>query len=436
MQNRYPIEIVKFLSENKATINRGGKKELHLLFSYENPYFEVINYFIEKTTDFDERTNNNKNFLFYACKNNKIPAIYVKILIDKKSSLNIYTKKKKTILHYLCSKTDSQLQKIEYLLLNKAVPNFKDYKSEVPLFSVLRNKEKSEEEIKELFSLFLNHRANINITNLKRLNILEDYFEKNMGQKISLSVVGFLLEQKMNPNNCDMKIPIVAKALDFPLEFVKLLVDHKANLDTNKILFFSISKKISNEYIRYLITNKANIKEKASGKHIVSYAVSQKVPIETIKLLIEYKAKINDNVIQSIIKSSFEGDYNLEHLDFLISQVPITIENLLLVESYEAPPLELVIYFLEKKIDPNSYLSDFSLVGELMQKSNLTLDFVKRLFEYKASVNILESSKRLKYFIYYLFFILFFIIYFLILIFFFYLLFIFLFSIFLLLFFI
>ena len=298
---------LQFFLENKASPNLQDdlkRNYFHLLCSSDKITRDSIEFLLDKKVNLKVIDINSKSPLHHLCENKKINLEILKIILERSSDhLNSKDEFERLPIHYLSKldipeKIKSSL--IKFLIEKKSfldVQEIVDGNTPLHYLSIRNNFSE------ELFELFFENKANLNLKNKEGYIPLHSICKEN---KFSRKILLGLLENKSDPNiitrYSNTPIYFLFKNLTIDTEILKAFVDSNLNpnlyFSPNKLtplLALSKSSKLNFESVLCLIESKAdpNYVEYFGETPLFFMSTNRFVTQETISFLIESKADLS-----------------------------------------------------------------------------------------------------------------------------------------------
>lgn len=299
-------ETMSFLIENGANLNIKDKHGNTALLDAINYYSEkeVIT-LLDAKTNIELQNNDGQTALMLAASKGLIQAVIN--MITRETNLDIQDKDGKTALIYSIEAKRPEISTL--LILSKSDINLRDNKDRSSLMYAIKSKNRqnitSLIECGAILENAMEYAINENDTTTVRLllNNKVDVLNKNYmsiaSQKNFHEIVSILLEFKCDINELDenKNTPINNAILNNSVDSVKLLLGHKASIDTlNNEKKSSIFLANTPDCMNLLIKNKANVNKICNNKTPLFTFKDNK---QIVKLLVTAGAYMDPILIQN-----------------------------------------------------------------------------------------------------------------------------------------
>lgn len=456
--SRKPEKTLELLIENKADVKAKSTRDntvLSLLLENKNGYenLDLAKYLVEKdcpiswtiinsiVTNSSEKSdmleyfldkyNANRNdlnlSLIIACKN-KSEIDMIKLLVEKKASVNVINDKDQSPLHFLfCNKNINESQ-IKFLLENKANANKKDKYEMMPLNYGVKNNMSLD---KNIVKLLCEHGVDFNHVPTGEMPDKAPIVQALNKSELQPETIALLIENKaslkfnyslsLKKTEQTTVLDLVTSKHKLSVDLIKLLTQNGLNLDSiNNITktphsFNIFTKNPESEVVKYLLENRLDPNytdpkdRNGTLLHKASEASKVDVKLEILKLLIEFKADanaVNDSKSTPLHLACAYGN-DSEKIKLLIQNTNVNSKNLpghqpLHLLCCGGPVSEeLVKSFVEKKAELNQEANvslsntregsgtplKLALIGK-----NYSLDVIKCLIKDKSDVNFSNKN--------------------------------------------
>ena len=418
---------------NEKTIGTNSILHRFLLSKDANSHFEKIKYLVENRADLNLMNDDQETPLLFAAKNNHVDLPIFSYLIENKADPN---NTENPVLNCLVgSEEHLEKEKIKYLLQNGVDINLRDYDNKNSFEIYCYN----EDTDLEIFKLFLDNKASLNINNEEE-DDEEEYNDSPfqiilINPKLSLEVLNFFLENKADLNlgkeeNTPLSILCSNQSMTKEMLF-KMIEKSDKTIDLYyPLLTLCSNPAISVEMLEYFLKADSSLEIQIPFLEVCK---NTSLTPQILRFFIENKADISflnhkqESPLHYLCKNS---NLSNELLSFFDKEIPKNVKNFdyftpfLIYSKNNHPKLDVFKHLIEKKADiestdnaNNSYLHfvcamnpNVEILQFLLEKNdrfinvrskhgstplniicknkNVTLDIIKLMIEHKGDVFI------------------------------------------------
>ena len=359
------LEVIKLLIKNRAVINSVDKKGKNALYySLKGKLNQISTFLIEKLADVNSIYNKKKTPLFIAIKKRSDISI-IKMLIDYKADINHLSSERIPPIFFCCYVNPFPEYIIKILIENKA--NLNVFTSNSVLHLAIEKKASF-----NLICSLIENKSDLNFENHNSLTPLHFFTQEGC---FSNEVLSCMLEHKADLNSgFNNETPLhIACNFQNSFYFVKFFVDNKSDLNfamkKNNCtpLHRASLKSVEIDTIKYLVENKSdvNLLDKSNHNSLLLHCNNLKASLSVVTYLIDKKVDIN--------------------------QVNRSKENaLVLLSKKKLVEPEIITFLIESKININQLDNSNNFLRHLFEKRSIcqNFGFIKYLLDCNCSLSV------------------------------------------------